>query len=148
MFQTDLEPIEEAQIVTLPVNSSLDEIEEEIGLQTAPPILGGNNGDDPYHPPHVYDIFGRTQPLTAASGSFPHSPEDESPTSGRVTRSPSRNHAHHHFWRSPGGRRYPSGQPDEDREQSESLWHRSSEEEETDMPPQGGIRLVPSSGRL
>jgi len=142
----DLKSAADAQVVTLPVNSSLDEIQEEIGMRTAPPMLGGNNGSDPYHHPQVYDIFGAA-PSSASSSSFPRPSDDESPRTRRATsKSPPRHH-HHSFWRSPGGRRYPSGQADEDREQSESLWHRESEDDEGEIPADGGIRLVSSSSR-
>ncbi|PCH35856.1 DUF803-domain-containing protein [Wolfiporia cocos MD-104 SS10] len=119
----------DAQVLTLPVNPSLEGIEEEGGLRSAPPMVGT---DDPYHHPQAYDPF--DQPPSTA---FVRSP-DEGPERRLSTSPPRRlSHGHaHHFWRSPGGRRYPSGQPDEDREQSESLWHRESDEEEAGVSPE------------
>ena len=130
-------------MLTLPVSSSLDDIAEESGNRTAPPRLGLTT--DPYHPP-VQDIFENT-PSTARAEYFPtYSPDDEP----RRSASPLRSSQHHgRFWRSPGGRRYPSSGAEEDREESESLWKReqSSDEDSPAETPGGGIRLVPSHRR-
>ncbi|KZT63689.1 DUF803-domain-containing protein [Daedalea quercina L-15889] len=131
----------DAQVITIPVSDSLDDIAEESGNKTAPPRLGLST--DPYHPP-VQDIFENT-PSTATEGYFAYSPDEP-----RRSASPLHPQSHHgRFWRSPGGRRYPSTGADEDREESESLWRRGTESDE-DVPvvtPSGGIRLVTNHRR-
>ncbi|TFY57684.1 hypothetical protein EVJ58_g6877 [Rhodofomes roseus] len=131
----------DAQVLTLPVSSSLDDISEESGNRTAPPRLGLTT--DPFHP-HVQDIFEQT-PSTAIEGYFGYSPDDEP----RRSASPLNSHHHGRFWRSPGGRRYPSDGAD-DREESESLWQRQNDMSDEDSPavtPGGGIRLVTNHRR-
>lgn len=128
-------------MLTLPVTSSLDDISEESGNRTAPPRLG-LTATDPFHP-SVQDIFDNT-PSTARAEYFPtYSPDDEP----RRSASPLQHHGR--FWRSPGGRRYPSNGTGDDREESESLWKRelSSDEDSPAVTPEGGIRLVTSHRR-
>ncbi|CCM06109.1 uncharacterized protein FIBRA_08358 [Fibroporia radiculosa] len=133
----------DAQVVAFPTDPSLEEARGETGMWTAPPMLGGNDGNDPYRHAQAYDIFDHP-PSAKVGGTF--TPDEMSPIDRRSTKSPPHHH-HHPFWRSPGGRRYPSGSPDDDREQSEHLWQRESDDEESRGRSDGGIRLVSSTSR-
>ncbi|KAH9949058.1 magnesium transporter NIPA-domain-containing protein [Amylocystis lapponica] len=144
-IDADIKGDSDAQVVTLPVTETLDSIDEETGMRTAPPMVGGT---DPYHHPALFDHFANS-PSTAVGGSFTR--RDSTPKRGRRgsesgsgTHTPPQHHPLHLWSRSPrspsGSRRYPSRQIEEDREESESLWNRTSEESDGD--DRGGVRLV------
>ncbi|CAL1705871.1 unnamed protein product [Somion occarium] len=133
-----------------------EELDEEAALRSAPPML-----DSVYRPLSI-DPFA-PQPRTATMGSFPSisstapSSSTESPTSTRRLISSGRSKAssppHHHtlFGRSTSERErhYPRGDKEEDKEESESLWHHGGEEDVEsvrDVEARTSIRLVPNSG--
>ncbi len=140
------------QILNLP---SLEDITDPSAPLTAPPVLSsrGNSGKKSFHP---FDGL----PSTTTSSVFPDATPLPPPSSTPGARDPpstpltptSRLRQLQLFGRSPSGRPYPRGDRDDDREESLSLWNRSSGEgsdlventSETDLPG-GGIRLVPSS---
>ena len=135
---------------------------------TAPPALGTGRsaGAFPDTPsPSPYDGL----PSTTTSTSFPSAsttsnlipsgsarspgvPGSAGPASAPPTSPGSRlRHLQLFGSRSPGGRPYPRGDRDDDREESISLWNRPStdglelqDESDPDLP-QGGIRLVPNT---
>ncbi|OCH88651.1 DUF803-domain-containing protein [Obba rivulosa] len=127
--------------------------EEESGLRTAPPAVGG----DPYHTPTIDPFAGSPNTATGSTFSQAPTPSDEDLPQINERHSPPAHHGHSHhhpnvrhlFGRSgSGGRYYPPGLPEEDQEESESLWQPSEEDgDEVPRTPGGGIRLVTSSGR-
>ncbi|KAI0644678.1 DUF803-domain-containing protein [Trametes meyenii] len=152
--------------LTLPVN---DDSREDVGNVamplTAPPVLGGRR-DIFHHPPTTNPYDGL--PSTSTLSSFPSNSSSSQPYGEREReRSPPTHNMSpasrlrlfgrnsHNPGHSP--RHYPGGQRDEDQEESESLWHRQSNEsadvdveasgESESAMPGGGIRLVPSSRR-
>lgn len=117
------------------------------GLRSAPPVLTGLDTSDPYHRPRAENPFAGS-PSTATLTSFPSISSITQATAGSSVRTAYdddevRDSRHHH---SPHQhhRQYPRGDKDVDREESESLWHRSSSEDDDIPPNQGSIRLVPS----
>lgn len=129
---------------------SLPATQEEAdgALRSAPPVMTGLNTSDPYHRPHAEDPFAGS-PSTSTLSSFPSISSITQATRGSSIRPSfisddddvrnSRHHHHHHHHR-----QYPRGDKDADKEESESLVHRSSSEDD-DVPPNlGSIRLVPS----
>ncbi|EMD33766.1 hypothetical protein CERSUDRAFT_117855 [Gelatoporia subvermispora B] len=137
-----LSDIPSSVTLTIPIDE-----DEESGLRTAPPAVGG----DPYHVPTIDPFAG--SPSTATASSFAHSPISAGVDAPRTEydgrRSPPVYHHHnlrHLFGRSTSSvRYYPPGLPEEDREESMSLWQPSEEDaEEPATTPSGGIRLVTS----
>ncbi|EMD31734.1 hypothetical protein CERSUDRAFT_100197 [Gelatoporia subvermispora B] len=117
------------------------------GSEPSPPAVCG----DPYRVPTIDPFAG--SPSTATASSFAHSPISAGVDALRAEydgrRSPPVYHHHnlrHLFGRSTSSvRYYPPGLPEEDREESISLWQPSEEDaEEPATAPSGGIRLVTS----
>ncbi|RPD59754.1 DUF803-domain-containing protein [Lentinus tigrinus ALCF2SS1-6] len=138
--------------LNLPVLDSREDISDPTAPLTAPPVLSGRTDSFP-RPTLSFDGL----PSTATTSSFPSAVSSRPSSGGRdrqstPTSSPSTRLRHMNlFGRSPGGRHYPHGDRDEDREESVSLWNRPSTESldtetgsESDLPG-GGIRLVPNS---
>lgn len=147
------------------VSSPEHDLESLEGLRSAPPTVY----DDPYRP-RTMDPFANS-PSTTTVASFP-SFSSSTATVGRpdsqVSADPSfigtrpvssvgerGSHGHNSlFGRMGGGRHYPRGDSVDDREESESLWHRPSDEEslsDPEYPPEGSVRLVSAnrgSGRV
>ncbi|OBZ71029.1 putative magnesium transporter NIPA4, partial [Grifola frondosa] len=132
--------LDETQVLTLPVLNSTDDFASALGLRTAPPVLSGL---DTYHHPQRIDPFNGS-PSSATLASFPSATSSNVSTEDGSSRRP---HTHHFFTRLPSDRHYPRGAPDADQEESERLWHRTSDDEESALPSSGGVRLVPSSLR-
>ncbi|EKM54923.1 uncharacterized protein PHACADRAFT_259088 [Phanerochaete carnosa HHB-10118-sp] len=145
--------------------SSFSSTLEEIGapsLRSAPPTVY----EDPYRP-RAADPFAES-PSTVTVSSFP-SFSSSVATVGRpgsqvsvdeafigarqdvvpsVGERESRGHHQRLFGRPTSGRDYPRGDSIDDREESESLWRRRSDEEslsDRDYPPEGSVRLVSAS---
>ncbi|KAI0355701.1 DUF803-domain-containing protein [Trametes cingulata] len=157
-------PTKDGQTLTLnlPVLDSQDDVSDSAAPLTAPPALGGG-GDLFHHPPLTNPYDGL--PSTSTLSSFP-SNSSASPSYGdrQRQRSPATQHQMSPASRlrlfgrnshnSPA-RHYPRGEREEDQEESQSLWHRpSNESSSSDLEaaseseggiPGGGIRLVPSS---
>ena len=145
-------PTAGGQILNLPVLDSREDISDPTAPLTAPPVLSGST--DSFTRPAL-SVEGL--PSTTTLSSFPSAISSNHSPGGRdrqstPTSSPSTRLRHMNlFGRSPGGRHYPPGDRDDDREESMSLWNRPSTESsdvetgsESDLPG-GGIRLVPSS---
>ncbi|KAI0630136.1 DUF803-domain-containing protein [Trametes polyzona] len=158
--------------LTLPVLDLQDDVAETGTPMTAPPALGGRAADVFHHPPVRNPYEGL--PSTSTLSSFPsHSSSSQSPARDRSPAATPHNmspasrlrlfgRSGHH---SPA-RHYPRSSRDVDQEESQSLWHRTSNDStsSTDLEaggsdgdggdgrdaevglPAGGIRLVPSSG--
>ncbi|KAI0708954.1 magnesium transporter NIPA-domain-containing protein [Cerioporus squamosus] len=144
-------PTAGGQVLNLSILDSREDISDPTAPLTAPPVLSGST--DSFTRPPMYP---EGLPSTTTLSSFPSGVSSNSSPGGRdrqpIPTSPSTRSRHMHlFGRSPGGRHYPHGDRDDDREESMSLWNRPSTESsdietgsESDLPG-GGIRLVPSS---
>ncbi|RDX55216.1 DUF803-domain-containing protein [Lentinus brumalis] len=146
-------PTASGQVLNFPVLDSRDDISDPTAPLTAPPVLSSGSTDSFPRPTLTLDGL----PSTTTLSSFPSGISSDPSSGGRgrpLPASPSTRSRHLQLFgrspaRSPGGRHYPPGDRDDDREETESLWHRPSTESsdtgsETDLPG-GGIRLVPSS---
>ncbi|KAI0369698.1 DUF803-domain-containing protein [Pilatotrama ljubarskyi] len=154
-------PNNDGRVLTLnlPVVDSQEDVSNSAVPLTAPPVMGG----DAYHHPPLTNPYDGL-PSTSTLSSFP-SNSSGSPSYGdrQRQRSPPQSQMSpasrlrlfgRHNHNSPA-RHYPRGEREEDREESESLWHRpSNESSSSDLEaaseseggiPGGGIRLVPSS---
>lgn len=135
--------------------------DEENGLRSAPPEIDTNNT---HHRRLSIDPFA-IPPATTTLATFPSvssissaTTPGETPTSSRRLISPLKGDKagspppqHHHLFGLPSlgsPRKYPKGDKEEDREESESLWHGVSEDGDRrsdDVELGNSIRLVPSS---
>jgi len=140
----------------------IEEPEEPFGLRSAPPVLDNLNLSNPFYQPHAVDPF-ENSPSTTTLATFPSmsststsqlipsdSPTDtikkSSPTTPDRKTGSSSSHHHNIFGHSPsGGKSYPRGDSQDDREESMSLW-RPSEDSGTSPPDlaPSSIRLVPN----
>ncbi|KAL1942023.1 hypothetical protein VTO73DRAFT_6553 [Trametes versicolor] len=158
----------DGQILTLnlPALDSLDEVSTIAPTpMTAPPVLSGRS-DVFHHPPvrNPYDGLPSTSTLgsfpsnTSSSPSYGARERERSPAAAAQMSPASRMRLFGRNSHSSPSRHYPRGERDEDREESESLWHRpsgdSTSSSSADLEaggdgglgmPGGGIRLVPSS---
>ncbi|KAI0743637.1 magnesium transporter NIPA-domain-containing protein [Daedaleopsis nitida] len=138
----------------LPTADSQEDVSDPTVPLTAPPVLSSGFGSFAPHSPPFSNVFDG-MPSTTTLSSFPSTGTSSSSSPGArdgpsTPTSPSARLRHLQlFGRSPSGRPYPRGDRDDDREESLSLWNRSSTEDleagsESELPG-GGIRLVPSS---